>query len=82
VEAHKPAYILERIRIASAHVLFLPPYSPDLNPTELLWNKLKKLLKSLGARTLQALDDAIAKAMDFITHDDIASCRLISALWI
>ncbi|WP_395845077.1 IS630 family transposase [Archangium violaceum] len=72
VGAHKPAHILERIRAAGAHVLFLPPYSPDLNPIELLWSKLKELLKSMGARTLQALDDAIARAMDLITPDDIA----------
>ncbi|ATB38887.1 hypothetical protein CYFUS_004324 [Cystobacter fuscus] len=71
VGAHKPAHILECIRAAGAHVLFLPPYSPDLNPIELLWNKLKELLKSMGARTLQTLDDAIARAMDLITHDDI-----------
>ncbi|WP_187345405.1 transposase, partial [Cystobacter ferrugineus] len=60
-----------RIRAAGAHVLFLPPYSPDLNPIELLWNKLKELLKSMEARTLQALDDAIARAMDLITCEDI-----------
>jgi transposase len=69
--AHRPAHILERIRAAGAHVLFLPPYSPDLNPIELLWNKLKEFLKSMGARTRQALDDAIAKAMDLVTHEDI-----------
>ncbi|OJH35161.1 hypothetical protein BON30_11340 [Cystobacter ferrugineus] len=71
VGAHKPEHILERIRAAGAHVLFLPPYSPDLNPIELLWNKLKELLKSMEARTLQALDDAIARAMDLITCEDI-----------
>jgi transposase len=70
VGAHKPAHILKRIRAAGAHVL-LPPYSPDLNPIELLWRKFKELLKSMGAGTQQALDDAIARAMDFITHDDI-----------
>ena len=57
---NEPTHILERIRAAGAHVLFLPPYSPDLNPIELLWNKLKELLKSMGARTPQSLDDAIA----------------------
>lgn len=63
VGAHKPAHILKRIRAAGARVLFFPPYSPDLNPIELFWNKLKELLESMGARTRQALDDAIARAM-------------------
>jgi transposase len=72
VGAHKPARILERIRAAGAHVLFLPPYSPDLNPIELFWNKFKELLRSMAARTPQELDHAIAKAMDLTTLEDIA----------
>jgi transposase len=70
--AHKPAHILERIRAAGAHVLFLPPYSPDLNPIELFWNKLKDLLRSMAARTPQELDHAIAQAMGLTTREDIA----------
>lgn len=72
VGAHKPAYILERIRAAGAHVLFLPPYSPDLNPIELFWNKFKVLLKSMAPRTRQELDRAIARAMELTTLEDIA----------
>lgn len=72
VGAHKPAHILERIRAAGAHVLFLPPYSPDLNPIELFWNKFKEMLRSMAARTPQELDHAIAKAMDLTTREDIA----------
>lgn len=72
VGAHKPAYILERIRAAGAHVLFLPPYSPELNPIELFWNKFKVLLKSMAPRTRQELDHAIARAMELTTLEDIA----------
>jgi transposase len=72
VGAHKPAHILERIRAAGAHVLFLPPYSPDLNPIELFWNKFKELLRSMAARTPRELDHAIAEAMALTTLEDIA----------
>lgn len=72
VGAHKPAYILERIRAADAHVLFLPPYSPEFNPIELFWNKFKELLKHMAPRSRQELDHAIAKAMELTTHEDIA----------
>lgn len=73
VGAHKPHSILERIRQAGASVLFLPPYSPDLNPIENCWSKLKAILKGLGARTREALDNAIAQAMDLITPADAAA---------
>ena len=71
VGAHKPAYILKRIRAAQADVLFLPPYSPDLNPIEFCWNKVKSSLKSTGSREQQALDAAIVKAVESITRKDI-----------
>src|SRR5262245_50972896 len=71
VGAHKPQHILDLIRAAGAHVLFLPPYSPDLNPIEMMWSKLKALLKKASARTREALDAAIAHAMDFISLEDI-----------
>jgi transposase len=54
-------------------VLYLPPYSPDLNPIELCWSKLKALLKEFGARTHDALDDAIRRAMDLIDGGDAAA---------
>ncbi len=70
VGAHKPVSILKRIWAAGAHVLFLPPYSPDMNPIELCWSKLKGILKALAARSVDALDDAIALAARLITPDD------------
>ena len=53
--AHKVAGIREAIRAAGAGVLYLPPYSPDLNPIEQVFAKLKALLRKAGARTKDAL---------------------------
>ena len=49
---------------------FLPPYSPDLNPIELAWSKLKEFLRSAKARTRAALDDAIAAGTGEISRKD------------
>lgn len=73
VGAHKTADVRRLIRAAGARVLFLPPYSPDLNPIELCWSKLKALLREFGARTRQALDEAIRRAMDLIDAGDAAA---------
>lgn len=73
VGAHKPPAILQHIRDAGASVFFLPPYSPDMNPIELCWSKLKQILKGLEARTREALDDAVAQAMKLITPEDAAA---------
>jgi transposase len=73
VGAHKTAEVRRLVRAAGARVLFLPPYSPDLNPIELCWSKLKALLREFGARTSEALDDAIRRAMDLIDSGDAAA---------
>ena len=70
VGAHKPPAILQHMWNAGASVIFLPPYSPDMNPIELCWSKLKQILKGLEARSEEALDAAIAQAMKLITPDD------------
>jgi transposase len=57
--AHKVAGVRDAIRAAGAGVLYLPPYSPDLNPIEQLFAKLKALLRKAGARTRAALWDTI-----------------------
>ncbi|MBU1692372.1 MAG: transposase, partial [Verrucomicrobia bacterium] len=49
-----------------------PPYSPDLNPIEKMWSKIKELLRSAKARTSQALEAAIARALRAITPSDAA----------
>jgi transposase len=71
--AHKPETVRRLIEAAGARLLFLPPYSPDLNPIELCWSKLKAALKDFGARTRDALDEAIKRAMDLIGADDAAA---------
>jgi transposase len=58
------------IEQAGAGLLYMPPYSPDLNPIELCWSKLKQELKSLGARTVVQLEQMIEAAGDFITRSD------------
>ena len=70
VGAHKPENVRRLIERAGAKLLYLPPYSPDLNPIELCWSKLKAALKDFGARTRDALDAAIKRAMDLIGGDD------------
>ncbi len=70
VGAHRTPNVRSIIEAAGARVLYLPPYSPDFNPIEFCWSKLKALLKEFGARTQQALDWAIRRAMDLIGADD------------
>lgn len=70
VGAHKPERIRALVEAVGARLLFLPPYSPDLNPIELGWSKLKAALKDFGARTREGLDLAIRRAMDLIGADD------------
>jgi transposase len=73
VGAHKTAEVRRLIRAAGARVLFLPPYSPDLNPIELCCSKLKALLREFGARTRDALDDAIRRGMDLIDRHEASA---------
>ena len=70
--AHKVAGVAEAIRGAGASLLYLPSYSPDLNPIEQLFAKLKGLLRKAGARTREALWDSIAALLDAFTP---AECR-------
>ena len=62
--AHKVAGIRDMIRAAGASVLYLPPYSPDLNPIEQVFAKLKALLRKTGARTKDTLWTTIGRAVD------------------
>lgn len=71
--AHKPTAIRDAIEAAGAVLSFLPPYSPDFNPIELAFSKLKSWLRSQAARTKEALDDAIAAGIERITQADCRS---------
>jgi len=67
---HKNSETIRLIEQAGAIVRFLPAYSPDLNPIEKMWSKVKEALRSAKARTQAALDDAIARAMASVTPAD------------
>ena len=67
LSAHKAPAVREWIEKAGAEVLYLPPYSPDLNPIEKAWAKLKQLLRAAQARTKETLDQAITEALPRIT---------------
>ena len=69
--AHKAAIVRAAIGAAGAAALFLPPYSPEFNPIERAWSKLKTALRRLDTLTRAAFDSAVATAMDSITLDDI-----------
>ena len=75
---HKSAETLSLIEQLGAQVLFLPAYSPDLNPIEKMWSKLKEFLRSAQARSRPSLIEAIASALETITAQDVinwfASC--------
>jgi transposase len=70
LSAHKVGGVQELIASRGATLLYLPPYSPDLNPIEKAWSKLKQLLRTAKARTAEALDQAIAEALMAITADN------------
>jgi transposase len=67
LSAHKAPAVREWIEKAGAEVLYLPPYSPDLNPIEKAWAKLKQLLRAAKARSKETLDQAITDALPSIT---------------
>ena len=70
LSAHKDAEAIELIESVGARVAFLPPYSPDLNPIEKMWFKVKEFLRAAKARTQDALDAVIADALNAITDQD------------
>ncbi len=74
LSSHKRARTRELIEATGARVLFLPPYSPDLNPIEMIFAKLKQLLRSLACRTQQALWQTMQTVLDQITAANAANC--------
>jgi transposase len=72
--AHKRPQVKDRIESAGASVLYLPPYSPDFNPIEMIWSKVKRLLRSFAARTVDTLHDAFGRAFAAVTPGDILGC--------
>ena len=68
--AHKADGVRKRIEAAGAELLYLLPYSPDLNPMEKAWSKLKALLRATRARTAETLDQAITELLPQIPPDN------------
>ncbi len=68
---HKMEEIEEAIEAHGACVIFLPRYSPDLNPIENCWSKVKSILRSLKPRTTEELLDALARAFSSVTLENI-----------
>jgi len=67
---HKSAPTLSLITASGAQILFLPAYSPDLNPIEKLWSKIKAYRRAEEARTESALIEALAAALQKVTRQD------------
>ena len=70
LSAHKAPGIAERIQEAGAELIYLPPYSPDLNPIEPCWSKVKEFLRTAKARTQALLERYIGKALNTVTPSD------------
>jgi transposase len=68
--AHKSPNVARLLDAAGAQLRYLPPYSPDLNPIELMWSKVKAHLRRAKARTQDELYDAIVAALSAITSQD------------
>ena len=70
MKSHHAKAIKQLLEEAKVRYIFLPPYSPDLNPIENLWSKVKALLRKFKARTLETLSDAIQRAFRAVTPSD------------
>jgi transposase len=70
--AHTPKRIREFIQARGAELVFLPSYSPDLNPIEQAFSKIKNILRKLGARTHEVLLEAMEEALSKVTPSDAA----------
>lgn len=73
LSSHKGPTVREMIRAAGAELLFLPPYSPDFNPIENAFAKLKALLRKAAERTVEGLWNAIGRIVDTFTPAECAN---------
>lgn len=72
--AHKVAGVREAIEATGAHLLYLPPYSPDFNPIEPCWAQLKQYLRAAKSRCVDTLQQAISAALPALTPAHAAAC--------
>ena len=71
--SHKAKAVRTAIRAAGARLVFLPKYSPDLNPIEQVFAKLKTLLRKAAARTADAISDALAEILKAFSQTECAN---------
>lgn len=74
LSSHKRKRTGQRIEAAGATLVFLPPYSPDYNPIEMIFSKIKRRLRDLAHRTRDALWRAIQPVLDSVTPNDAINC--------
>lgn len=70
---HKVAGVRAAVEAVGAKLLFLPPYSPDLNPIEMVFAKMKAVLRAAAIRTVEALWNALGKISDALTPQECAN---------
>ena len=68
--AHKSARVTAAVEAAGCRLVYLPPYSPDLNPIENMWSKVKASVQEAAARTLDAVVNAVGVALHSVTPSD------------
>ena len=71
--AHKVEGVRSLLEAVGAELLYLPPYSPDFNPIEQAWSKIKQQLRSAKARTVETLESAIVDALVAVTPHHAAA---------
>ena len=74
LSSHKRGRVRELIESRGAALRYLPPYSPDLNPIELVFSKTKQLLRSLALRTKDSLWRSMQGVLDAVTVSDAVNC--------
>ena len=70
--AHRTDKVRDLVEEQGADLVFLPSYSPDLNPIEEAFSKLKNIVRKAGGRTREALEEAICEALSAVTLEDVA----------
>lgn len=72
LRTHKVDGVRQAIEFAGAKLLYLPPYSPDFNPIERLWSKIKSILRKWKVRAVDQLNPSISHAFSLIALSDIS----------
>lgn len=74
LSSHKGRRVRELIEARGAELVFLPPYSPDLNPIEMVFSKIKQTLRGLACRTMDHLWSSMQSVLDLVSPADASNC--------